>query len=836
MGSGSVAAAVLSLLATVAAAAVCFMFPLTASPGPESAQVLAVVGGVALALLQAGKAAGRKPDGFVAEVAGGLLLGTGMLGIFVLVTMIGGAIHPSCSPSRGYLPFLFLAAPVLSLHIVLGTWIGRLVGTAGRAALLMLALEVGFALWLFLGWYHEPGFRIASHVFVVIAGDLFAGASMPPTVIAFRAATFLFSVSLFFLGAARYPRIRRVGIGGARISSPLLYALALAALVGGGVAHVMSIDSLMPDRADMERSYSLVKQRGLLVVHADPLAVHPKQVDAMLAEGTLWLERIALRLGTGPVEPIHVWLHATRDAQAHWTGAAHVDFALPWRRELHIVGAQVPHGTFGHELAHVVAGELSDTALKIPSDFVLLQHAAVVEGVAVFLTQELSIRSGLTVKEQAAAMRRAKLAPETVRLFDGLRFFAESPARAYVTAGAFIESLVARSLPEPTTVLAALYRTGSLADALRETPGMVLWEDGGTSALTPAQAAQELARLHDEMLDALALPEDAATVAAAQFTRPSILQEVCEPKDAERARSLRARVRTGDISSVLAELDAADLSEQAGATLIDLLADATDVEDSEALTRIGERLEALTKVNDLARRTVDHGDALWLAGALSADGAGGGRRAAMAAWDRALVQTLPVDAQRELLAKRVLAESIVRSGERAPVASAALDVLLATSPHKQASAFERLHYWIGVDDGVNDGARAAARREPRSGVAMGRYLHARRLVRTGALEDGAQQLRRTLFEAILPPVFLEQAILVAATALAKSGQAEVASELLSQAADHAERPALRLIMRDRYQRATRAAAAAKRPMHITGESDPAWADQLLLGIDADGEL
>ena len=48
--------------------------------------------------------------------------------------------------------------------------------------------------------------------------------------------------------------------------------------------------------------------------------------------------------------------------------------------------------------------------VKIPTDFVLFQRSAVIEGVAVALTPELSMRDGLTIKEQAAAIKRAGLA------------------------------------------------------------------------------------------------------------------------------------------------------------------------------------------------------------------------------------------------------------------------------------------------------------------------------------------------------------------------------------------------------------------------------------------
>src|SRR5262249_8617059 len=145
-----------------------------------------------------------------------------------------------------------------------------------------------------------------------------------------------------------------------------------------------------------------------------------------------------------------------------------------------------------------------------------------------------SVSDGLTVKEQAAAMKKAGFAPPTGTLFHGMSFFSESPARAYVASGALIESLVAKSLPEPTKALAELYKSGSI-----------------DKAMGSKEAAQDLVTAHDAMLDALPLPSDAAIVAKARFAEPSILRDVCEEKDAEHARQLRSFVRTGDVEKAL---------------------------------------------------------------------------------------------------------------------------------------------------------------------------------------------------------------------------------------------------------------------------------------------
>ncbi|OGQ25671.1 MAG: hypothetical protein A2138_22760 [Deltaproteobacteria bacterium RBG_16_71_12] len=419
-------AASLAVAAVVVAALACLRFPLTSSPGPEAALVLSVVGGVALCLSQAVRAARASPDGYASELSKALVVAGAMLAVFAVVTGVSGWLRPSCAAQRGFLAFLVLAAPVLLLHAAIGTLLGRAIARPGRALVAAIAFLCAAAALLFVRWYRDPSFIVTSHLFVVVAGDLLRGAAMPTDVLGFRLATLGYALAVAFGGAAAWPRIRRVGVAGSSTNTVALWVTAAAAVVVGLIADGASRGDLRPPRAEMESRYSYVKQRGPLVVHADPLAVRPKDVDAVLAEGTLWLDRLAVRLGTKPAGDIHVWLHADRGTAAHFTGAAHVDFALPWRREIHVEGVDVPHRSLGHELAHVVAGELSTAPLRIPSRFVFFHRAAITEGVAVALTPELAANGGLTVKEQAAAMRRAGFAPGTAALFWGCR---SSPSR-----------------------------------------------------------------------------------------------------------------------------------------------------------------------------------------------------------------------------------------------------------------------------------------------------------------------------------------------------------------------------------------------------------------------
>jgi len=167
--------------------------------------------------------------------------------------------------------------------------------------------------------------------------------------------------------------------------------------------------------------------------------------------------------------------------------------------------------------------------------------------------------------------------------------------------------------------------------------------------------------------------------------------------------------------------------------------------------------------------------------------------------------------------------------DASPVSTAALDVLLANTAAPRAAAFEKLHYWIGAYD-------AAATSEANDGVAMARYIHARRMVQVGALDEAILQFQKVREGKALDRMLMEQAALGLATALAKSHRAAEAESMLVEAADAADRPAARLLLRDRAERAARAKNAPQKPAAVTEISNPAWADALLLGIDPEGGI
>lgn len=820
---------VLAVVVVIVVAVICGRYPLLSNPGPESGMVLAVVGGVLVGLLGAGRGARREREGFLDDWRASLFFAAIFSVIFGITTAIGAAVSPSCSPHAGWLPMAILAAPVLLLQAAVGPLLGRFAGRRRLAVALVVVVHLVAAGSIAWDLLRDPGFRTASHLLVVISGDLLAGASLAPAAIGFRTATLLLAVALVLVGAALWPAPRSRGlVSGAAGDTVGLWTGAIVLGLAFVIAHGQARSALIPGRQALDDAYSLVKRRGPLVVHADPLTTTPREIDALLAEGTLWLERLAKRLGPLGDDEIHVFAHQTRADMARATGAEHVDFALPWRRELHVGSVAVPHRTLGHELAHVVLGERSDTFLKVPSRFIVMHNAAVTEGMAMALTPELAVAEGLTLKEQAAAMRRTGRAPSLERLFSLARFFGEEPGRAYVAAGAFIEAVVADAGDEAPQAIGRLY-AGS----------------GALEAVTDDVAG--LVARHEVDLDALPLPGDAVAVAAARFARPSVLNEVCEAEVQETGTTMRRLARIGELDAAL-EAGRRLEGEGADGTLTALLTEVRAVGDTAgALTLLRELVAVAPSPSERAVRELALGIELWRAGR---------EREALAQWDALDASVVPVDLQRQIVATRAFAETAVRLRDAAPISRAALSFFITEGRLREGA---RLTFARAV---------GAATAEPDGIVALARYVLGRQLVQQGALDDAVALLRPLAVDPALAEAFREQAVLALATALVRQSASAVVSapslpvpptdgavvddaapavvatvadarlaeaqRLLIEAAERSTRPASRLLLRDRAERVGRAARAAPPPPVATAATDPAWGDRLLLGAAPDG--
>jgi hypothetical protein len=766
-------------------------FPLTGSPGPEAAQLLSILGGPALFLAAIARGARRADGGFRFDLAlqGGLVAIA--FTVMVVVVTIAGWSRPSCAPGRGYLPFFLQSLPVLLLSSTLGLFIGRLVGHVRWAVGIGFVAYLLYLGWLGLDWTLEPSFRVVSHLSLLVEGDLVRGRALSAGAVAFRMATLLFAIAVAFFGQARFPAVRRSGLSAGPQPGPGYWIAGLVLLLIGGVVHYQAKDELLPEREAMEAAYSLSRQRGRLVVHADPGEVDVRYADAILAEGTLWLERLKDRMDVEPSEDIHIWLHRDERAMAHWTGAEHVHFALPGRRELHVSRAQVPHPTLGHELVHILGGEIAGGLFGVPTHWVFLPDAGIVEGLAMAISPELEAPRGLTLREKAAAMRRAKVAPPLKDLFSGgfsfFGFWRHPPSNAYATAGALIEAIAAARGVE---ALQAIYREGDL-------------EAGFGSG----DELDKFVAEHEAALDKMPLPAFAIPFVSQRYSRPSILDETCDPEAVEAALRVRRAAGARDFDTAERVAKEAE-GELAPATLLGLARTAEALEDgARALRYLSLRADATKEARDHVDALHDLGDRLWRAGQ---------RREAMATWGRIETENLAPWELRLVTAKRALSEAIRARPDAATTAEGGLELLLAAELNEDMGAA------LAQLGAVVSEAKRDDPVEP-----LVRYLLARQLVRRGEVDDGllhaldAWQRRDRL-----TPEFVLELESIIALAHARRGDVAIAAAGFEALAARASTSAQRVQLRDRQARALRM---------LTNKDAPAGdlleGDRSLLGIE-----
>lgn len=355
----------------------------------------------------------------------------GSVFFYLLVLWMHSWTLQSCSPSAGLWPFLILLIPQLFLNLMTGIWVGRIFGQ------IKLAVAVSFILWLaYLWlqislWWMNPSMRFFDLYWVMIVGDLLAGQSLDPAIIAYRMSTLLYGLALLVLGIHWKRHATQFWI--------------LFFLLGSGVlVQYKSASLISPTFSQRHQAYPDLLARGHLILHTDLKLVGKDHAKAVLQEGILWLKRLKERTGLEAQQPIHIWLYSSSESLAHYTGAKNIHFALPSHQEIHITGTEIPHPTLGHELAHVLLGQVSHTIWGIPGVFESLPNWGLSEGLATYLTPELNIREDLSTQEQATALYRLGIEtePEELLSVDPWSFWLHSSTRAYTASAAILGAYI----------------------------------------------------------------------------------------------------------------------------------------------------------------------------------------------------------------------------------------------------------------------------------------------------------------------------------------------------------------------------------------------------------
>lgn len=485
-------------LGSLLVAGLCTLNPLTAVLGFERALASALYVAIAAPILGA-RAASR--TGSVWSAFGQSVAGASAL---LLPSLLVGALYEAltlpCDMEMGATYFLLLGGGNAAFGAALGVGLRTLFQPRSRPALWTgLAVALVDLLWLgatLARLYAEPQVFIYSTPFGYWPGSIYdESLRITPALWGFRGFGLLLSSTL--VCAASGLRGLRNEAFDLRAWSGAL-ALGLGALWVHGHGEALGFEL---DRTAIVEALGYEIRTEHFVIHADP-SLGLERLDALALEHEMLWERLERRFETAPEPPITSFVYASPEQKGVLMGASRTQVARPWINEIHVHGAEVPHRVLEHELAHVFAGALSSSPLRIPTLFGVIPNIGLIEGVAV--AADWPARE-MTVHQWAAAMLELGHLPKVSQTLDPVSFWQISSSRAYVALGSFVRWLLdTRGMAR----LGALY-DGASFERVYGRPAAELEVDWRAFLLTRAPPPAEL------------------RLARHRFARPSIFEKTC---------------------------------------------------------------------------------------------------------------------------------------------------------------------------------------------------------------------------------------------------------------------------------------------------------------------
>lgn len=602
--------------------------PLLGAPSYESA----LVAGLLLPLFVAPRAALR-----AAPPSSSLLLALGDGGIaglrlalaLLLISLAHGLRTGFCSLTDGLA--LYALGPLCGA-LLAGVW-GALSGwgvARVRGERSVRALAIALSLAAPLGCVAVSVARFLSSP-MVFAFDPFVGffsGTLYDTVIdgTDRLLTYrigsLFTL-LFALGAASHVDMRLRGEGPPR---RWMIGASLLALSGSVV-----ITALGSELGHWQTASSTRRQLGARLDGERCSAVYPATMRD--ADAALFVRDCEQQLGAvsrylGVERPPHVVAYLFQDAaqKRRLMGAAETYIAKPWLREVYVQVSGYPHPVLGHELAHVVAGELGRGPFKIAGSALgLLPNPGLIEGIAVAASPD---DDELSPEAWSKAMLELGILPSVESIFS-LGFLSQNSSRAYTVAGAFVGWVHERW---GTEVMQRWYHGEPL------------------SALTgqPWTSLDEAFRAHVASLRA---PDEAMALARARFDRPALFGRICPHEVDAQKREAQTLLASGNTRGAEAQVLAALSLDRRDASA--KLLRATCAERLGAVELAESELRQMADDSVLARSWRDRAEERLGDLAL----ARGDDAAAIASYDAVAARVLDEDRLRTLDVKRIAARS-----------------------------------------------------------------------------------------------------------------------------------------------------------------------------------
>lgn len=695
--------------------------PLFAGPGYEAAFAAGLILPTAAALASAREAQGASRADLA--LGRGVTNGLALASLGYLTVLLHGLRAGFCDAAAGSL--LFALGPGAGT-LVGGAW-GALVGfllgpSAGRSRgrralpwLLAFGGPLGSAL-VSVGRFYTSPMVFAYDPFVgFFSGSLYDTVIEPRGLVSYRAGSLATLAAAALLG----PLLTRVE-GRIRRETAVKPGLVLLGL--GALATSVGVTLAGPELGHYQTAGTIAEALGGRTVGERCEVLHPRamaveEVTRFVRDCDGQVGAVEQWLGVPePGRPVRVFLFASTEQKAWFMGAAGTEIAKPWRREIYVHAAGFPHPSLGHELAHVLAGDLARGPFRIAASVAgLLPDPGLIEGIAVAASPKVS---DLSLAQWARAMRELDLLPPLPRLF-GLGFLGESSSTAYTAAGAFV----------------------TWVRDTRGGPALARWYAGEDLATVTGTSWAELEAQYLAHVATVPLPEGALAQARARFERPGVWSRACPHEVDACLGDADELLGAGDLATAERRFrDAIALDPTSGNARLGLAAVAAARRDDALATQ---ELEAIVADGGLPAGAQDQaleqlGDRALAAGRGEEAEA---RYAAMAA------RTTDEDRLRTLDVKRAAA--------RAPVGRDAVVALLIGTPGRGPERFraaELLGAWSATspDDGLPE------------------YLLGRQYFGSGDFDQAATRLERALGRTLaLPRVLAEARRLAAVVAVGR---------------------------------------------------------------------